>query len=111
MATIDPLRRAWSFGYWFRTAATGPPRPIVFWGTWLLLGFTSLLTLGVALVLLVREGVGRLDVGDMVGGAMFLLVIAAQWVILARMTARYVRARTDRDSPDDAARHDAHHEE
>jgi hypothetical protein len=37
MATTDPFRSVFSQGYWYRTAASGRIKPIVFWTTWFLL--------------------------------------------------------------------------
>jgi hypothetical protein len=102
MATIDPLRRAWSIGFLCRTAASGPPRPIVLWGAWLLLGFTALASLVVALELLLQAR------SDVVPGVLLLALAAFLGNILARMTARYVRAKRECDGPSAPTHTDEH---
>ncbi|NQT86046.1 zinc ribbon domain-containing protein [bacterium] len=97
MATVDPLRRAWSLGFFCRTAAKGPPSPIVLWGAWLLLGGTALSAAVVALALLFQSN------GDVLPSIFLLPFAAFLGSIPFRMTVRYMRARNRRTC---AAEHD-----
>jgi hypothetical protein len=108
MATIDPLRRAWSLGFFCRTAAENPPSLIVLWGAWLLLGSMAFASLAMAALTFLEADEGHIDGMDVVFGIFSLAFAAFLGSILARMTARYVRAKREHDSRADADHTDAH---
>jgi len=98
IATTDPFRQTLSEGYWYRTAASGRVRPIVFWGTWALFLPTM-----IAIVPMVwsslfgpdREVSHRVLLLALSGG--IALPIS---VLLYRMTGNYLATRrAERDAP------------
>jgi ribosomal protein L40E len=102
MATIDPLRRTYSLGYWFRCAVQGRLSPFGFWGTWLVLGSTMLASLVLAMGSLLQTH------RDVLGGISLLAQVALLGTLLARMTVGYMRARREPDEPADPGQPDAH---
>jgi hypothetical protein len=98
MATTDPLRSAYSRGFWFRTAAHGGIKPIVFWGTWLLLGPWVLG--GVAALVFALGDLAeatrtgqKLTVGYWVAMLLIVGITAAVAILLHRMTRNYLAHR------------------
>ncbi len=102
IATTDPLRRMYSQGFWYRTAASGRIRPIVFWGTWLVLGpsvvggaaifaWSALEAPSVPADMAVHVVVGLL-----VGGGL----LAAVGALLYLMTRNYLEYRRESEEDD-----------
>lgn len=98
IATTDPFRQTLSEGYWYRTAASGRVRPIVFWGTWLLFlptMITIVLMVGPSLFDPDREVSHRVLLLALSGG-----IALAIGVLLYRMTRNYLATRrAERDAP------------
>ncbi len=94
IATTDPFRQTLSEGYWYRTAASGRIKPIVFWGTWLVFLPTII---GLAAMLANLVGLPWEEADDTARRAILILLIGASLlvvgVLLWRMTRNYRAVR------------------
>ncbi len=101
IATTDPFRQTLSEGYWYRTAATGRIKPIVFWGTWLVfLPAIIGIALGVSSFLF-RPDLQYAGAAGIIGVLLLAGLSLAMIALLWRMTRNYLAARraerTDRE--------------
>ncbi len=96
MATTDPFRETLSEGYWYRTAASGRIRPIVFWGTWFI--FLPVIVIFALMLPSLFElrcegagGIARLILLTLLIFGSILAIVLLLW----RMTRNYRAARRD----------------
>jgi hypothetical protein len=96
MAATDPLRSAYAQGYWYRRAASGQIRPIVFWGTWLLFALPPLAAVAFLLPSLWQaEHFVALEWPHVCGIVFIGLYMLFLGILLWRMTRNYRRCRRE----------------
>jgi len=97
MATVDPLRRVQSHGYWWRGAVHGKVRPIIFWGTWLSMGPALLISVAAAIWMVhgLSEGTARGSLSDFLQLFLFVGLAIVLCVLLGTMTRNYLAKTAD----------------
>ena len=95
MTTIDPLKRIYAQGFWFRRAASGRVPPIVFWGTWLLFGPSIALAAILGLFVVCSPHFDRSEISDWYGPTIIAAGVLLSSAFLYKMTRNYLgRDRT-----------------
>ena len=89
ITTIDPLRRIHAQGWAYRKVVSGPVKPIVFWGMWVIFGPTMLMPI---FFLHAPFSLGM-------AGSFITFVFSA--VILCRVTRNYMRYRLSNENKKD----------